>query len=195
MNRVRERANRAKLLRCNTLICVLENPIDDSNIGAVIRNIDALGIGKLYVVSTRFSQEIFSRKKCGKKNTKMHTISVSALKYVYVRVFTSSNECMQHLRQKKFISAATSSELRCKTITSLDHDFTKYKKLAIWFGNESSGLSKDVLDEVSICIQIQMCGIVQCLNLAVCTGIVLHALAQQRRLKVSTDKKFLNNHS
>ena len=40
---LRQKADRAKTKRCNTLVCVLENPQNSSNIGAVLRNIDALG--------------------------------------------------------------------------------------------------------------------------------------------------------
>lgn len=47
---VRQRANIAKQFRSRTITCVLENP-HDTHVGAVIRNVDALGITKLYQVT------------------------------------------------------------------------------------------------------------------------------------------------
>lgn len=50
---LRERANKAKVGRCKNLIAVLEEPADIKNIGTVIRNINALGVEKLYVVNSK----------------------------------------------------------------------------------------------------------------------------------------------
>ena len=47
---VRERANAIKQFRCKNLIAVLESPTDVKNIGTVIRNVNALGVEKVYVV-------------------------------------------------------------------------------------------------------------------------------------------------
>ena len=47
---LRQRANAVKCGRCKNLIAVLEEPSDPKNIGAVIRNINALGVEKLYIV-------------------------------------------------------------------------------------------------------------------------------------------------
>ena len=49
-NRIRTKANKAKQFRCKNLIVVLENPKTIENLGSTIRNIDALGAEKLYVV-------------------------------------------------------------------------------------------------------------------------------------------------
>ena len=40
----RKRADAVKPYHCKNLIAVLENPSDMVNIGAVIRNVDALGV-------------------------------------------------------------------------------------------------------------------------------------------------------
>jgi tRNA (guanosine-2'-O-)-methyltransferase len=47
---VRKRADEIKALRCKNLIAVIENPTDIKNIGTVIRNVNALGVEKVYVV-------------------------------------------------------------------------------------------------------------------------------------------------
>ena len=47
---LRIKADKAKELMCKNLIAVLEEPSDIKNIGTVIRNINALGVEKLYIV-------------------------------------------------------------------------------------------------------------------------------------------------
>ena len=50
---VRIRADAIRQFRCKNLIAVIENPTDVKNIGTVIRNVNALGVEKVYVVDTR----------------------------------------------------------------------------------------------------------------------------------------------
>lgn len=50
---VRKRAAEIKGFRCKNLIAVIENPTDIKNIGTVIRNVNALGVEKVYVVDPR----------------------------------------------------------------------------------------------------------------------------------------------
>ncbi len=50
---LRQRANEIKDYRCKNLIAVLEFPMDIKNIGSVIRNVDALGVEKTYIVDPR----------------------------------------------------------------------------------------------------------------------------------------------
>ena len=52
---VRQRADEIKEYQCKNLIAVLENPMDVKNIGSVIRNANALGVEKIYVVDSRKS--------------------------------------------------------------------------------------------------------------------------------------------
>ena len=52
---VRKRADEIKPFRCKHLIAVIENPTDIKNIGTVIRNVNALGVEKVYVVDPRGS--------------------------------------------------------------------------------------------------------------------------------------------
>ena len=47
---VRDRAKAIKPYRCKYLIAVIENPSDIKNIGTIIRNVNALGVEKTYIV-------------------------------------------------------------------------------------------------------------------------------------------------
>ena len=68
----RKRADEIKPFRCKNLIAVLENPSDVNNIGTVIRNVNALGVEKVYVVDPRRSlpddwQDLRDRKPVSKE--------------------------------------------------------------------------------------------------------------------------------
>jgi tRNA (guanosine-2'-O-)-methyltransferase len=154
-----------------------------ANIGSVIRNVDALGVGKLYVVSRKFPQAMFPKPGRGQTfdSILQHT-SVGACKWVYVRVFDTTQACLQHLAKKRFVSVATSPHAPAHIPQlNLRSDFTRFAKLAMWFGNEAKGLTQEALTAARAVLSMPMCGMVESLNLAVCSGIVLQVVAQQRR--------------
>lgn len=176
---LRQRANAVKCGRCKNLIAVLEEPSDPKNIGAVIRNINALGVEKLYIVDPnniipKDWQEMRTRK------TLLKT-SVSAVKWTFVKTFKTTQECIEHLAKNKYVSVVTSPHIKGKTNVVLQHgDFTQ-KRLAVWFGNEARGISDLAVENAIACVNIEMYGIIESFNLAVSTGIVLYEVTKQRR--------------
>ena len=176
---IRQRADEIKEYQCKNLIAVLENPMDIKNIGSVIRNANALGVEKIYVVDSRQSlpvdwEELRERKSLSK-------ISVSASKWTFVKRFNSTEECLEHLEKNRFISLVTSPHIKGKDNFVLhEADYTQ-PKLAVWFGNESRGVSDIVVERSKSCISIPMFGMIESLNLATTTGIVLYEVTKQRR--------------
>ncbi len=183
---LRKKADYAKTGRCKNLIAVLEAPRNIENIGTVIRNINVLGVEKLYIVD-RFNVlpdnwETMRNKK------KLLDISASAVKWTFIKKFKTTEECINHLEKNGFVSIVTSPHIKGKTnILLQDGDFTQ-KKLAIWFGNEARGISDIAVSHSAACVQIEMYGIVESLNLATSTGIVLYEITKQRRQYQETHK-------
>jgi tRNA (guanosine-2'-O-)-methyltransferase len=179
-HKLREKANNISNIRCNTLICVLEDPSNMQNVGTVIRNINALGVSKLYIVDNK---NIFSGRSWEEMRTSasLNNTSVSAIKWTFVKTFKTSQECFDHLEKKNFVSFGTSPHIKGKDNVLLDKsDFTQ-KKIAIWFGNETNGMSEYAVDKCTKLIQIPMAGIIESYNLATSTGIVLYEICKQRR--------------
>jgi tRNA (guanosine-2'-O-)-methyltransferase len=85
------------------------------------------------------------------------------------------------LEKKRFISVVTSPHTKGKENVILHHGQYNQPRLAVWFGNESRGVSRLVIDNCDFCIQIPMYGLIESLNLGTSTGIVLHEIATQRR--------------
>lgn len=176
----RRRADEIKPFRCKNLIAVLENPTDVKNIGTVIRNVNALGVEKVYVVDPRRSlpedwHELRDRRAVSKT-------SVSAVKWTFVKRFDSTDECFDYLEKNNFKSVVTSPHVKGKTSIFLhEGDFTMHAKLAVWFGSESVGISDRAVERSEMCVSIPMFGMIESLNLGTSSGIVLYEVAKQRR--------------
>ncbi|MEM9668674.1 MAG: RNA methyltransferase [Pseudomonadota bacterium] len=179
-NSVRKRANEIKDFRCKNLIAVLEDPTNIKNIGTVIRNANALGVEKIYIVDPRNSlpddwQDMRERRSLSKT-------SVSAVKWTFVKRFDSTAACLEHLKKNNFVSVVTSPHIKGKTNIYLhEGDYTQHTKLAVWFGNETRGISSVAADASELCIAIPMFGMIESLNLGTSSGIVLYEIAKQRR--------------
>lgn len=176
----RRRADAIKDYRCKNLIAVIENPDEMRNIGTVIRNVNALGVEEAYVIDPRQTlpedwQDMRERKSLSKT-------SVSAIKWSFVKRFDSTEECIAHLQRKGFISVVTSPHIKGRKNGILEEvDYTVYTKLAVWFGNEGSGISDLAVEHSEMCIGIPMFGMIESLNLGTSSGIVLYEITKQRR--------------
>ena len=159
---------------------VIEAPDDVRNLGTIIRNVNALGVEKAYVVSAQKWlpddwQEMRTR-------SKLHAVSASAIKWSFVKKFDSTENCLEHLKKNAFLSIVTSPHTKGKKNVVLhEADYTKYKKLAVWFGNEGVGVSRLALENSELCVNIPMFGIIESLNLGTSSGIVLYEITKQRR--------------
>jgi tRNA (guanosine-2'-O-)-methyltransferase len=177
---IRQRAEEIKPYRCKNLIAVIEDPSDIKNIGTIIRNVNALGVEKAYVVDTRGSlpadwQEMKALKALSKS-------SVSAVKWSFIKRFDSTEACLDHLEKNGFVSIVTSPHVKGAKNAILDEvDYTRYTKLAVWFGNEAKGISDLAVKRSEMCVSIPMFGMIESFNLGTTSGIVLYEIAKQRR--------------
>ncbi|WP_419730054.1 TrmH family RNA methyltransferase [Lichenicola sp.] len=159
---------------------MIENPTDVKNIGTVIRNANALGVEKVYVVDTRRAlpddwQDLRDQRSVSKT-------SVSAVKWTFVKRFDTTDECFDHLEAMRFKSIVTSPHVKGKASIFLhDGDYTIHPKLAVWFGSEAVGISDLAVARSEMCVSIPMFGMIESLNLGTSSGIVLYEVAKQRR--------------
>lgn len=177
--KLRQRINAIKDCQCKNLIAVLENPNDIRNIGTVVRNINALGVEKLYVIDSR--GRLPADWQTMRERKSLLASSVSAIKWSFVKVFPDTQSCIDHLQHKRFTSVVTSPHIKGKNNVVLhDGDYTQ-SRLAVWFGSESRGISDLAVANSEACINIEMFGVIESLNLATSTGIVLYEITKQRR--------------
>jgi len=176
----RLRADQIKPFRCKNLIAVIEDPHDIKNIGTVVRNVNALGVEKVYIIDPRKAlpedwQDMREKRSLSKT-------SVSAIKWSFVKRFDSTEECINHLHKNRFVSIVTSPHVKGKKNATLDEvDFTIHYKLAVWFGSETRGISDLAVEHSDMCVSIPMYGMIESLNLGTTSGIVLYEVTKQRR--------------
>lgn len=174
---IRERIRKIKHLQNKYFICVLENPDNLINVASAMRNISAFGVTKLYLVG---GTDILKDFETSRSNKHLNSISVGANKWVFVKHFKSTSECIVHLKKNLYTSVITSSHEKGKNNVDLYEETFTQRRLAVWFGNESKGISDEAVNAADICIQIPMGGIVESLNLGTSTGIVLSYISYQR---------------
>lgn len=177
---VRKRAELIREFRCKNLIAVIEDPRDINNIGTVIRNANALGVEKVYIVDPlRALPDDWQDMRALRP---LSATSVSAVKWTFVKRFDSTEACLAHLEKLGFVSIVTSPHVKGKTSLFLhEGDYTQHTKLAVWFGNEKRGVSDLAVERSEMCVAIPMFGMIESLNLGTSSGIVLYEVAKQRR--------------
>ena len=183
---IRDKIRQIKHLQNKYFICVLENPNNVVNIASAVRNISAFGVEKLYVIGNQAMVKDFEASRSHKQLT---NLSVGANKWVFVKSFATASECMAHLRKNRYTIAVTSSHIKGKTNVNLYEETFTQKRLAVWFGNESKGISDEAVAQADMCIQIPMGGIVESLNLGTSTGIILSYISYQRLRFVYENRK------
>lgn len=164
-------------LRQPDLHIVLEEVTNTHNASAVVRTCDAAGIIYLDIISSS-----------GEPFPVNQAISTRAEKWLHFSHFASTEECLDQLKQKGFKIVAT--HLGEESIPYTAIDFTQ--PLAIVFGNESEGISKEARSLADFVIKIPMIGMAQSLNLSVSVGIILYEAMKQRKEKGSLGKKRLS---
>jgi tRNA (guanosine-2'-O-)-methyltransferase len=147
------------------LTVVMENIHDPHNVSAVFRTCDAVGVMQVELL---YTVEKFPR--IGKKS------SSSANKWLERRQHTSVDACFRTLREEGFQIYAT--HLGTGTVSLYDLDLTK--KVALVFGNEHRGVSKEAAEKADANFQIPMLGMIQSLNVSVAAAVSLYEALRQR---------------
>jgi tRNA (guanosine-2'-O-)-methyltransferase len=152
--------------RTRTLTVVMEALCDPQNVNAVLRTCEAFGIQELHVVEG--PMKVYDPNK---------KISQNADKWLDVRRWTSTRDCLAHLKAEGFRICAT--HLGQDSVGLADLSFAG--KVALVFGNESRGVSDEAVALADVNFTIPMLGFVQSFNVSVAAAITL-ARAVDRRV-------------
>jgi len=150
-------------------VVVLEDISDPHNAGAVIRTAEAFGISEVWLI---FNEgKTFNPRKVGDKSAS------HANKWIKFKKFKSSRECIEVLRKNGYEIVVTALVPNVESIYSASF---KNDKIALFFGNEHSGLSLETIEAADRRVSIPMRGMVQSLNISVTAGIVMYEVVRQR---------------
>jgi tRNA (guanosine-2'-O-)-methyltransferase len=151
--------------RTRTLTVVMEAFCDPQNVNAVLRTCEAFGIQELHAIEGPM--------KPWDRNKK---ISQNADKWLDVRRWRSTAECLAHLRDEGFAIYVTHFGERARGLGELSFA----GKVALVFGNESRGVSDEAVRLADATYALPMRGFVQSFNVSVAAAISI-AKAVERR--------------
>lgn len=144
---------------------ILDNIRSVLNVGSMFRTANALGINKIYLCGItpgpldRFNQP---RKDFAK-------VALGAEKTISWERAESTFELVKKLRVEGVYVIAIEQDSRAVDYKTID--ISSEKSIAILMGPEVEGVSKEVLNEVSVIVEIPMQGSKESLNVGVAFGV------------------------
>ena len=167
-----EKFERVVHCRQPNLTVILENVHDSHNIGAVLRTCDSIGIKEIFVLYTE-AHLTKDRLILGSRT------SSGARKWVDVHLYNDIEACFSHVR--KNYDHVFSTHLSEDAVSSYDLDLTQ--SVALLFGNERDGVSKEALAYSDGNFIIPQVGMVESLNISVACAVTLYEAFRQRKEK------------
>ncbi len=148
-------------IKKNPIYIILDNVLDTYNVGAIFRLADAVAAEKVIL--------------CGETeippNSRIKKASINTTEWVAWEYASSAKEAIAKLKVKSEKLKVIAIEQNKK---SIPYDKADYQfPLALVVGNETTGVSKEVLKMADQIVEIPMWGVNKSLNVMVSLGIVL----------------------
>lgn len=151
-------------IKRNPIYIVLDEVIDTYNIGSLFRLADAIGASKMYL--------------CGNMeyppSTRIHKAAVGTEAWVPWEKIDSTVEIVKKLKNNGVYVIAVEQDQRSVNYKNLSPQFP----CAIVVGNETSGISKEVLDLADTIVELPMFGINNSFNVWGSAAVVAYKLLE-----------------
>ncbi len=157
--------------RTRYITVVLEDIHQSLNASAIVRSCDGFGVQNLHVIEEKNSFiEI-------KRNIAMGTSKWLNFNYYNKKTMQNpTQECIQNLKSQGYTIVATSPHAT-DTLETLSLD----RKVALLFGTEDEGLTKEAFSLADKTIKIPMYGFAESFNVSVSAALCLYALTTRMR--------------
>lgn len=152
-----KKVNIDKIKACSKIV-LLENIQNPSNLGSILRSLNAFGIQLV----------ILSSDSCDLYNSKVLRGSMGAIFNLDIVVSSNVVNSLELLKKQGFTICATVPDNSAEPVTILN----EIQKTVVIMGNEGNGISKNVISFCDKKITIPMLGRCESLNVAVATGII-----------------------
>ncbi len=158
--------------RTRWVLPVLEGIYDQGNTNAVLRTCDGLGILSVEVIETSQNFKVANR------------ISQGASGWLEVQKRSSTRECFESLRSRGYRIAVSSLEEPSDDLEGLDLS----QPLALVFGNEKQGCSREAHALADCRFKIPMVGMSQSYNISVAAALALYSTLRKARDQIPPEK-------
>ncbi len=158
---------RSSKLRKNDIYIVLDNVLDTYNIGSIFRLADAVAAKKIYLCE-------------GTETPPNHRIKKASINTTEVVEWTYKETAVEAINDLRL----TINDIQVVAIEqskkSVPYDKFDYKlPICLIVGNETTGVSKEVLDIADVIVELPMFGVNKSLNVMVSLGIVLYQVIEK----------------
>ncbi|RJR23429.1 TrmH family RNA methyltransferase [Candidatus Microgenomates bacterium] len=157
---------KAKKIKRNPIYIILDNVLDTYNIGSIFRLADAVAAREVII--------------CGESeippNTRIKKASINTTEWVTWRYEKTAREALEKLKKEVKDLKIVSVEQSEKSIPYTEAEWSF--PLAVVVGNETSGVSKEVLKMSDLVVELPMFGVNISLNVMVSLGIVLYKILE-----------------
>lgn len=158
----KKKFNLENCLKQKGFILIADNISDPGNLGTIIRCADAFGAGSIFI--SKHSVDLYSDK----------VVRATMGSMFHLPIFTQidTKELIAKLKENNFKICAT--DLNSKNKLSKTN-FTD--KVAFIVGNESKGVSKDLINLADFTVKIDMAGNAESLNVAIASAIMMYVFS------------------
>ena len=147
---------------------LVENVRSVHNVGSIFRSADGFGASKIYLTGyTAYPPR-----------EDLHKTALGADKIVPWVHFENSLDALNDLEKNNITPIVVEQTINSTSVYDFDFEFP----VCFILGNEVNGVSEDLLERVSLQLEIPMKGIKQSLNVSVAAGIVGFEVARQLTL-------------
>lgn len=167
--RRKERFDEVMAQRINHLQIVVEDLYQAHNASAVLRSCDCFGVQYVHFIENKNTMKVSSE------------IALGAEGWVSIKKHNGAENntraCLQKLKDEGFRIIATTPHKNDVTIDQLPVD----KKMALVFGTEKDGISKDVMEMADEFVKIPMYGFTESFNISVSAALCMYELTTRIR--------------
>ncbi len=160
-----DRISKALENRNKNLVLVLENLSEELNISAILRTTEGFGIGRVFIINS-----------AGKRPRLSSNVSSGASKWLDITYYSSSSECLSKLKEEGFIIYGTYVNPTANNLLT-----TRFEgRIALVMGNESQGISEEVINLADHLVYLPMQGLTESFNVSVAAALFLYEILRQR---------------
>ncbi len=158
-------------IKRNPITIILDNVLDTYNVGAIFRLADAIAAEKIYLCGDTLTPP----------NPQIKKASVGTWQWVPWQYASSTSQAIQLLKTQNSKLTTIAVEQSAKSVPF--HKIHYKFPLALVVGNETYGVSQEVLNLVDQIVEIPMWGVNKSLNVMVSMVIVLYEAMKQNDRK------------
>ena len=154
----------AKSIKKNPITIILDNVLDTYNVGSIFRLADAIAAEKIILCGETLTPP----------NSRIKKASINTTGWVNWEYQNSAFDTVKTLKKNGFHIVAVEQDPRSRPFKTVSYKFP----VAVVVGNETSGVTKDILDIADTIVELPMWGVNKSLNVMVSLGIVLYEITK-----------------